>query len=50
MLSSTTNWFKKNLKTLTRFSPAFFTGKDIRFNIDCRNRMLKGCDLLADAV
>ena len=41
---------KKNLKTLTSFTPAFFAAKEIRFGIDCRERMLKGCDLLADAV
>jgi len=34
----------------TSFLPCYFAGKQIKFGVDCRTKMLEGCDALADAV
>ena len=48
MLGSLSRHFKKVAFTS---NPQFaFAGKDIVFGSECRERMLKGCDMLADAV
>lgn len=36
-------------KTLTK-QPAAAFAKEISFSVECRNKMLAGCDKLADAV
>lgn len=41
---------KKTQGNLTYAAPAFFASKEIRFGVECREKMLKGCELLADAV
>ena len=40
----------KQTKQLTNIAPLFFATKKLSFGLECRNRMLKGCDRLADAV
>lgn len=40
----------KSPNSLSLFAPAFFSSKEIKFGVEARERMLKGCDLLADAV
>ena len=44
-----TNALKQQTKGINFFSPAYFA-KDIIFGTQCRQKMLEGCDKLADAV
>ena len=41
---------KTQTRTLNHFAPAFFASKDIVFGAQCRQKMLEGCEKLADAV
>lgn len=41
---------KNQTKTLNHFAPAFFASKEIVFGAQCRQKMLEGCEKLADAV
>ena len=45
------NAFKlHNKKALVQMNQAYFASKELRFGADCREKMLQGCDKLADAV
>jgi len=44
------NVLKYQTKTLNYYAPAFFAAKDIVFGATCRQKMLEGCEKLADAV
>lgn len=41
---------KSQAKTLNYHAPAFFASKEIVFGAKCRQKMLEGCERLADAV
>jgi chaperonin GroEL len=45
-----TNVLKSQTKSVNYFAPAFFAAKDIVFAATCREKMLEGCEKLADAV
>lgn len=40
----------KQTRSVNYFAPSYFASKDIVFGSQCRERMLQGCDKLADAV
>ena len=45
------NVFKATKTNQLKYSPkAYFSGKDIRFGTECRERMLQGCSKLAETV
>jgi chaperonin GroEL len=44
------NVLKYQTKTVQFYAPAFFASKDIVFGAYCRQKMLEGCEKLADAV
>lgn len=44
------NVLKYNTNNLTFSAPAFFAAKEILFGSQCREKMLEGCEKLADAV
>jgi chaperonin GroEL len=44
------NVLKHQAKSLSFKYGAFFAAKELTFGMDCRQRMLEGCDKLADAV
>lgn len=41
---------RNQIKSINHFAPAFFASKDIVFGAQCRQKMLEGCEKLADAV
>ena len=44
------NALKTQTKSVSYFAPSFFASKDIVFGSACREKMLQGCEKLADAV
>src|SRR5688572_25842556 len=45
-----TNALKYQTRSINYFAPSYFASKDIVFGSVCRERMLEGCEKLADAV